>query len=409
MGLVAARAWVSLTGVVAFIAIMLIGVKAEETNDMTEQLIGDMQEAGLTDEMAFHHHLLHRFRREVSWDAVEKFYDDKNNFAMYLVLPVIVLVYGGCAVIYCVARCRRYMKKKKKKAKDADKSLVDNEPEDNTTTDPPVRGQPSIVPKRINPQKNSNGISSNPNPGSATQREVHSSSEVRISMEQQEQSETPLPWQVPGDKEPLYASKAAAATDISARKPNTFTNKSYTPDTPSTKQPPAYEQTYEKQPAFDRNTRPMSKPPPYEENITVNDNKYRRGSVEEIIALDPKPVNVPIHELNERKRRRPGSRSGRSDNQQLEDLERDKARQLVRGDRPRRDPPVDQAAENRDKTPDIISHARTRPLEPSYKPTVHQPQADPSLMARQAAQLLRLDHIGKQAGKKSKRLVFVTD
>ena len=59
--------------------------------------------------------LLHRLKRDLSWDDVETFYDDKNNFAMYLVLPIIVIVYGGCAVIYCIARCRRYMKRRKRK------------------------------------------------------------------------------------------------------------------------------------------------------------------------------------------------------------------------------------------------------------------------------------------------------
>ncbi|GFN96136.1 hypothetical protein PoB_002264200 [Plakobranchus ocellatus] len=42
------------------------------------------------------------------------FFDDDNNKAMYLVLPAMVLVYGGCAMIYCVHRCRRYCIRKSK-------------------------------------------------------------------------------------------------------------------------------------------------------------------------------------------------------------------------------------------------------------------------------------------------------
>ena len=53
------------------------------------------------------------------------FFDDDNNKAMYLVLPAMVLIYGGCAFIYCAHRCRRYcvqkskakLKEEKKRAK----------------------------------------------------------------------------------------------------------------------------------------------------------------------------------------------------------------------------------------------------------------------------------------------------
>ncbi|XP_059167399.1 uncharacterized protein LOC131949571 [Physella acuta] len=46
------------------------------------------------------------------------FLDDNNNLAMYVVLPVMVAVYGGCALIYCIHRCRRYcVRQKKKKVK----------------------------------------------------------------------------------------------------------------------------------------------------------------------------------------------------------------------------------------------------------------------------------------------------
>ena len=41
------------------------------------------------------------------WEKIEEFYSDNNNMAMYCVLPIIVLVYGGCSFIYCVYKCRR--------------------------------------------------------------------------------------------------------------------------------------------------------------------------------------------------------------------------------------------------------------------------------------------------------------
>lgn len=46
-------------------------------------------------------------------NAVEEFYADPNNRAMYLVLPLIVLIYGGCSSIYCIHKCCRYVKRKK--------------------------------------------------------------------------------------------------------------------------------------------------------------------------------------------------------------------------------------------------------------------------------------------------------
>ena len=35
------------------------------------------------------------------------FLDDPYNMAMYVVLPTMIVVYGGCCVIYCVAKLRR--------------------------------------------------------------------------------------------------------------------------------------------------------------------------------------------------------------------------------------------------------------------------------------------------------------
>ena len=341
--------------------------------------------------------LLHRSKRDLSWDDVETFYEDKNNFAMYLVLPIIVIVYGGCAVIYCIARCRRYLKRRKRKPK-RDSRLEENEPLDDNEPDIGHR-HPSIP-----------VISTNQNGGMMDRAGASSSSEVRVSMDQ---PETPLPWQVPGDRQPLYP--IAATAPMKHDPPVGFSNKGYDHDVytptplpdafnikPSPPPPPSYEETYPK-------VRPGSKPPPYEEKI----NRQRRGSVEEIIALDPLPINT-----SDRKRRHPGSRptSKMSNSQDAPvkeakdyEEERERARQLIRGERPKREVQPDKL--DRDKTPDIISHARTKPLEPRYKPA--QPNnaqgGDALNMAKQAAQLLRLDHIGKQQGKKQKRLVFVAE
>jgi hypothetical protein len=314
--------------------------------------------------------LLHRHKRDLSWGDVEDFYADKNNFAMYLVLPIIVIVYGGCAVIYCIARCRRYLRRKKKK------SLPQQEFEDEPVEEP--RTNVPVVNLRQD--------------GGATNREgASSSSEVRVSVERD--SETPLPWQVPG----------AGATAAMIHEKKALDNRGYERDfDEKSRPPPSYDETY-KPPI-----RPMSKPPPYEEKGI----KQRRGSVEEIITLEAPPVQQ--RDFNDRKRRRPGSRpsSRQSENSQLQkvdeyDAEREKARQLVRGDRPRREPLPEKLT--RQRTPDIISHARTEPLKPQYRPTQNDPKAEATLMARQAAQLLRLDHMGRQAGKKQKRLVFVAE
>ncbi|XP_046579216.1 uncharacterized protein LOC124286822 isoform X1 [Haliotis rubra] len=46
---------------------------------------------------------------------LERFFADDHNKAMYLVLPCIVLVYGGCGVIYCCSRIRRYFQREKRR------------------------------------------------------------------------------------------------------------------------------------------------------------------------------------------------------------------------------------------------------------------------------------------------------
>ncbi|XP_041347372.1 uncharacterized protein LOC121367332 [Gigantopelta aegis] len=62
-----------------------------------------------------------------TWTKIGEFYADNNNMAMYLVLPLIILVYGGCSVIYCVAKCRRYMKRQHQKKIREDKMQLNPE------------------------------------------------------------------------------------------------------------------------------------------------------------------------------------------------------------------------------------------------------------------------------------------
>ena len=319
-------------------------------------------------------HVLSRHKRDLQWNDIEVFYEDKNNFAMYLVLPIIVIVYGGCAVIYCIARCRRYVRRKRKK-KLHSSNLAEDEPLDGGCVEPAII--PSIPVSRD---------------GATTSTDVNLSERDR---------ETPLPWQVPGDTAPIGATAAVMNK-------KSYTNKGYEDDRqhksahPSPRPPPSYDETY-------KPVRPMSKPPPYEEKGI----RQRRGSVEEIITLDATPA-AERKDHNERKRPRPGSRhssrgSGLGESRlDVLDEERMKARQLVRGDRPKREHATTDRYD-RQKTPDIISHARTQPLQPHYKPPQHDPKAEAAMMARQAAQLLRLDQMGKQAGKKQKRLVFVAE
>lgn len=337
----------------------------------------------LSSSLSTEDHILHREKRDLKWSDIEEFYQDKNNFAMYLVLPIIVIVYGGCAVIYCIARCRRYMRRKRKK-KLRNEEFSENEPLEAGSAEPaPI---PSI-------------------PVASARDGAATSSEVNVSMNHER--DTPLPWQVPGDNQAMNGAVAMAPV-AAAAKSNGYANKGFEDDYPqktrhpSPRPPPSYDETY-------KPIRPMSKPPPYEEKGL----RERRGSVEEIITLDAKPATEK-KEINERKRPRPGSRpasrtSRQGDTrQEVLEEERMKARQIVRGDRPpRRDHPTDKY--DRQKTPDIISHARTQPLQPQYRPPQQDPRAEATLMARQAAQLLRLDQMGKQAGKKQKRLVFVAE
>ncbi|KAK3584065.1 hypothetical protein CHS0354_007960 [Potamilus streckersoni] len=326
---------------------------------------------------------LSRHKRDLAWSDIEKFYADKNNFAMYLVLPLIVLVYGGCAVIYCIARLRRFLKNKKKKKRDQEDFSEDAMNSQKNDAVPP-NDQQSVI-STISNNNNNN------QPNSVQREGAKTSSDVNISLDH---SETPLPWQVPDEKEPLFAKGAmTSATEMNEavmkertkkqQQPlpqNGYTNKGFDEDSMhSRSSPPPYE------------ARPVSKPPP-----------YRRESVDEIIMLDEsEPQN------QDRKRKRPSSRSEKVSTP-LDARER--ARRLVRGDTSKYLPPSSTTGLQNRKSATPSFNLQTGALSPKYQPPKDDTSFDSVAMAKQAAQLLRLDHNGNQGGgKKTKRLVFVAE
>lgn len=87
-------------------------------------------------------HALTRHKRssnsssEDNRSAIEKFYDDPNNKAMYLVFPLFVLVIGTCCGLYFCDRCRKHFRKKKaeeRKREMTEKSLPSDERSDSKT------------------------------------------------------------------------------------------------------------------------------------------------------------------------------------------------------------------------------------------------------------------------------------
>ncbi|XP_033759967.1 uncharacterized protein LOC117342089 [Pecten maximus] len=117
------------------------------------------------------------------WQEIEEFYEDKNNFAMYLVLPLLVFVYGGCSLIYCIAKCRRHLKKKKHKQSKFDRQDIDDD-------EGPLTDRNDTE----EPRQERRGAKQT------------SASDVRVAVDR-ENTSTPLPWQVPDDKESLYPHK----------------------------------------------------------------------------------------------------------------------------------------------------------------------------------------------------------
>ena len=304
------------------------------------------------------------------WDKIKEFYDDKNNFAMYLVLPIIVIVYGGCSLIYCIAKCRRYIKRKKKPKQMDD--IQDDDDDDGPETRHLNGGN-----NNSNNRQNENG-----NPTTAgfvsTKRpssKARSTSDVRVDEIERDES-TPLPWQVPDDDEkpdvPSHAS-LYPTKKLAQEQRNSFDNHGYEDRSPSVSKRRHDNDNYrarDTESARGRDQRErdrpkpvhaqpsapsynsFSPPPPYE------DNSHHNKEVIPMAAAAPASRREPPREP-QRARPPQGSKPGRG----------------------------------QDST-------RARNAMESYN------------MAKQAADLLRLDEQNRLGGagyKKPKRLVFVTE
>ncbi|XP_060073933.1 uncharacterized protein LOC132553690 [Ylistrum balloti] len=136
------------------------------------------------------------------WQKIEEFYDDKNNFAMYLVLPLLVFVYGGCSLIYCIAKCRRHLKKKKHK----EMSKLDRQDIDDDDDEPVTERTDSVEPRQ-----------------ERKGAKQTSASDVRVAMDR-ENTTTSLPWQVPDEQENLYQRKPAPPPPRKAEPRNALNN-----------------------------------------------------------------------------------------------------------------------------------------------------------------------------------------
>lgn len=138
------------------------------------------------------------------WDEIEEFYSDKNNMAMYLVLPLIVIVYGGCSLIFCIHKCMQYCKKSKKR-RDREVLLQDNR-------------RKSIITQ--------SQLENRPRSIASIHPEVTQSTE-------QKRTPTPLPWQVPDDSE----TERNITTDVPSKR-NTHPHKVSRVHTGKTPPPP---------------------------------------------------------------------------------------------------------------------------------------------------------------------------
>lgn len=118
---------------------------------------------------------------------VSEFYSDKNNLAMYLVLPLIVVVYGGCSTIYCVAKCRQYLRKRKHK------QMSDTEQLNEAGSQMNINENNEQNPLN-DEQINDNFDKTNKND---CKRSIASAADVNCGVGGK--CSTPLPWQVPDE------------------------------------------------------------------------------------------------------------------------------------------------------------------------------------------------------------------
>ncbi|XP_046579225.1 uncharacterized protein LOC124286829 [Haliotis rubra] len=76
---------------------------------------------------------------------INEFYADKNNMAMFCVLPVMIIIYGGCSAIYCAAKCRRYIRKRHTRSSNHhdDKAHINNEDQNDVSNSEFINIPPS--------------------------------------------------------------------------------------------------------------------------------------------------------------------------------------------------------------------------------------------------------------------------
>ncbi|XP_071164838.1 putative uncharacterized protein DDB_G0274535 [Mytilus edulis] len=93
--------------------------------------------------------------------AIEKFYDDPNNKAMYLVFPLFVLIISTCCGLYFCDRCRKHLKKKKAEERKKENELLENQEENEenkASTSNSVDGHSSD----LNKSAKDNGVANSP-------------------------------------------------------------------------------------------------------------------------------------------------------------------------------------------------------------------------------------------------------
>lgn len=95
----------------------------EEYNEDTDHVINSFR------------HVLSRHKRSANdtatavdgRSAIERFYDDPNNKAMFLVFPIFVLIICTCCGLYFCDKAKRYFKKKKAEQRKHENDLMANE------------------------------------------------------------------------------------------------------------------------------------------------------------------------------------------------------------------------------------------------------------------------------------------
>ncbi|XP_069104880.1 uncharacterized protein [Argopecten irradians] len=80
-------------------------------SEVTDKNVDDLENLNQEKTMLLSEHI--RIKRATNGTAAEStaFMDDPNKVAMFIVLPLIIFVYGGCICIYCVHKCQDYVER----------------------------------------------------------------------------------------------------------------------------------------------------------------------------------------------------------------------------------------------------------------------------------------------------------